>query len=93
MVHQTFPPYEPTKVRRVINKGTKIVEEEYKKPNWVGPEFHDHETQKVALAGNVMTSLARGTSITRLSRINRKRPIEHKGLLISVRRGTSLMRI
>lgn len=86
-------PYENTKIRRVINKGTKIIEEEYKKPNWVGAEFHDYETQKVALAGNIMTSIAKGTSNARLSSINRKRPSESKGLLISVRRGTGLMRI
>jgi hypothetical protein len=46
--------YEGLKIRRVINKGTKIIEEEYKRPNWAGEEFHDHETEKISLAGEMM---------------------------------------
>lgn len=85
--------YEGLKIRRVINKGTKIIEEEYKRPNWAGEEFHDHETEKISLAGEMMISIAKGTSKVRLGTVNRTRPNTPKGIMISINKGTSRVRL
>ena len=85
--------YENKKVRRVINKGTKIIEEDLKKPNWAGEDFHDHETKRVHLAGNLMVSSAKGTNKIQLGTIDRKRPAIPKGQIISTRKGTGLTKL
>ncbi len=81
------------KIRICCNKGTKIIEMELKKLNWAGEDFHEHETQRVLLAGNLMTSSAKGTNTVQLGTINRKRPNSLKGRIISSRRGTSLTKL
>ncbi len=86
-------PYDKTRIRRVINKGTKIITEDLKKPNWAGEDFHDYETERFSLAGYTMISSAKGTHKVLLSNINRKRPIAPKGQTISSKRGTSLVKL
>lgn len=85
--------YDGIKIRRVINKGTKIIEEEYKQPNWVGEHLYDHETSKISLAGDIMTTISRGTSKVRLHTLNRTRPSTPKGIMISTNKGTSRVRL
>lgn len=85
--------YDGIKIRRVINKGTKIIEEEYKQPNWVGGQLYDHETKKISLAGDIMTSIAKGTNKARLHTVNRTRPTTPKGIMISINKGTSRVRL
>ena len=81
------------KIRICCNKGTKTIEMDLEKPNWAGENFHDHETKRVLLAGNLMTSSAKGTNKVQLSTINRKRPNSLTGQIISTRRGTALTKI
>ena len=82
-----------TKIRICCNKGTKITEMDMQKPNWAGETFHDHESKKILLAGNLMTSSAKGTNKVQLSTIDRKRPNSLTGQIISTRRGTALTKI
>ena len=86
-------PYEGIKIRRVVNKGTKVIEEEYKQPNWVGEHLYDHETKRISLAGDIMTSIARGTNKIHLHKLNRTRPSTPKGIVISINKGTSRVRL
>lgn len=85
--------YEGLKIRRVVNKGTKVIEEELKQSNWVGEHLYDHETEKIYLAGDIMTSIARGTNKVRLNTLNRTRPKTPEGIMISINKGTSRLRL
>lgn len=85
--------YENHRIRRVVNRGTKVIQISLQKPNWAGEDFFDYETRRFSLAGEVMTSAARGTKKVKLSSVNRKRPTYRKGTIVSIRRGTAISRL
>lgn len=84
---------EATTIRRTVNKGTKTIEEPLKNQNWTGEEFFDYEEKRLALAGDLMIMSAKGTKATRLSAMERKRPILPKGHTVSVRKGTETRKL
>jgi len=85
--------YEQKKLRLTANRGTKIRIWEYKKPNWAGETFHDHETKRFEKAMNTIASISKGTHSIQLGSLKRKRPLSPKGHYISTARGTRLVRI
>ena len=85
--------YEPKKFRLSVNRGTKIMLYDYKKPNWAGETFHDHETERFEKAMKMMTSTSKGTHRVQLGSLKRKRPLSPKGRFISTSRGTSRAKI
>lgn len=81
------------KVRRTVDKGTRIIEEPLKKQNWTGEEFFDYEQKRLALAGDLMVMSAKGTKSIRLSTLNHKKPVLPKGFTISVEKGTGTRKL
>ena len=80
-------------VRRSINKGTKVVEKPLKKPNWQGEEFKKHEEERLKLAGDLMIMSAKGTSMIKLSKMQKSKNVDTKGHYITTGRGTGRVRL
>ncbi len=80
-------------VRRSINKGTKVIERPLKKPNWQGAEFKKHEEERLHLAGDLMIMSAKGTSMIRLSKMQKSKTVDIKGRYITTGRGTGRVRL
>jgi len=77
-------------VRRVAEKGTKIIEEKLHTQNWAGKSFKNYEKKRRVLAGDRGLSSGRGTSSVRLNQMIETAIPDTSGLLISSGRGTSL---
>ena len=77
-------------VRRVAEKGTKIVEERISSQNWAGKNFKEYEKKRRVLAGNRGLASLKGTKLVRLSQLKETAIPDTSGLKISTGRGTSL---
>jgi hypothetical protein len=77
-------------VRRVSEKGTKIVVEKLHSQNWAGKSFKEYEKKKRELAGDRGLASSKGTKIVRLNQMTETAIPDTSGLLISSGRGTSL---
>ena len=56
-------------VRRVAEKGTKIIEEKLHTQNWAGKSFKDYEKKRRELAGDRGLSSFKGTKVVRLNQM------------------------
>ena len=77
-------------VRRVAEKGTKIVEEKLQSQNWAGKSFKEFEKKRRTLAGDRGLSSCKGTKTVRLTQMRDTVIPDTSGLLLSSGRGTSL---
>lgn len=77
-------------VRRVAEKGTKIIEEKLHAQNWAGKSFKEYEKQRRSLAGNRGLASCKGTKVVRLNEMIETAIPDTSGLVISSGRGTSL---
>lgn len=77
-------------VRRVAEKGTKIIEEKLHAQNWTGKSFKEYEKQRRSLAGNRGLASCKGTKVVRLNEMIETAIHDTSGLVISSGRGTSL---
>ena len=77
-------------VRRVTEKGTKIVEEKLHTQNWAGKSFKEYEKGRRGIAGDRGLSSSKGTKVVRLNQMIETTIPETSGLMISSGRGTSL---
>lgn len=77
-------------VRRVTEKGTKIVVEKLHTQNWAGRSFKEYEKERRGLAGNRGLSSSKGTKVVRLNQMIETAIPNTFGLMISSGRGTSL---
>lgn len=80
-------------VRRVINKGTTIIEEPLKKSGWTGSDFQKTEANRLKLAGDLMIMSAKGTKKIRLSEMQQPKTVLPRGYYITTGKGTGRMRI
>ncbi len=77
-------------VRRVAEKGTKIVEEKLQSQNWAGKSFKEFEKKRRVLAGNRGLASCKGTKTVRLTQMRDTVIPDTSGLILSSGRGTSL---
>ena len=77
-------------VRRIIEKGTKVVEEKMKKLNFAGEDFKNYQKEKLNLVGDIGLSSGKGTGIVRLRELKETQIPSAKGLLMSTGRGTAI---
>lgn len=77
-------------VRRVTEKGTKIVEEKLHSQNWAGKDFKKFEKERRSLAGDRGLASCKGTKVVRLKQMIETTIPDTSGLMISSGRGTSL---
>ena len=77
-------------VRRVAEKGTKIIEEKLHTQNWAGKSFKDYEKKRRVLAGDRGLASSKGTKVVRLKQLIETAIPNTSGLMISSGRGTSL---
>jgi len=80
-------------VRRVINKGTTVIEEPLKKSGLHGADFEKTEANRLKLAGDLMIMSAKGTKRIRLSEMQQPKTVLPRGYYISTGKGTGRMRI
>ena len=80
-------------IRQSINKGTKVIETPLKKANWQGEEFKKHQAERLKLAGDLMIMSAKGTSMIKLSKMQKSKTVNIKGPYITTRRGTGRFRL
>ena len=77
-------------VRRVAEKGTKIVEEKLPTQNWAGSSFKEYEKKMRVLAGNRGLASGKGTKLVRLTQLKETAIPDTSGHMISSGRGTSI---
>ena len=77
-------------VRRVAEKGTKIIEEKITGSNWSGKNFKQYEKKRRELAGDRGLASSRGTKTLRLKQMRETLVPDSTGLLMSTGRGTGL---
>ena len=77
-------------VRRVADKGTKIIEEKIQESNWSGKNFKQYEKKLRELAGDRGLSSCKGTKTLRIKQMRETIIPDTSGLLMSTGRGTSL---
>ena len=77
-------------VRRSVEKGTKIIEEPIKKPNFAGAEFKNYQKQKLEFAGDIGLASSKGTGIVHLSKLKETKVPSTKGRMLSTGRGTGI---
>ena len=77
-------------VRRVAEKGTKIIEEKLHTQNWAGKSFKKYEKERRDLAGDRGLASCKGTKVVRLNEMIETSIPDTSGLMISAGRGTSL---
>ena len=81
-------------VRRVVNKGTKIVEERVdKSPTLFSDDLKKQGLERLKLAGDMMVISGKGTSKIRLSEMPETKVVLPKGLYISTGKGTGRVKI
>ena len=80
-------------VRRVINKGTTVVEEPLKKSSWTGSDFKKSETDRLKLAGDLMIMSGKGTTKIRLSEMKQPKTVLPRGYYITTGKGTGRMKL
>ena len=80
-------------IRRVANKGTKIIEEPVKPSIWTGKEFKQQETARLKLAGDLMLMSAKGTKRIRLSDMEETSTPDPTGHYITTGKGTGRIRV
>jgi hypothetical protein len=80
-------------VRRIINKGTQIIEEPLHKSKLYDEEFDKQEEKRLELAGDLMIMSAKGTKKIRLGDLDRTKPALPKGIQISTGKGTGTRRL
>ena len=79
-------------VRRVAEKGTKIVEEKIQKANWAGKSFKEYEKKMRVLAGDRKLASAKGTDTIRLKQLIDTTIPDPSGMMLSTGKGTGLRR-
>lgn len=77
-------------VRRVAEKGTKIVSEKFSQSNWAGKSFKEYEKSLRRLVGNRYLSSAKGTRAVPIKDLIETQIPDSKGLLMSTGKGTGL---
>jgi len=77
-------------VRRVTEKGTKIIEEKLHAQNWAGKSFKEYERKRREFAGDRGLASSKGTKVVRLNKMIETELPDTTGLMISSGRGTSL---
>jgi len=77
-------------VRRVVDKGTKIIEEKIKVANWAGKNFKQYEKELRELAGDRVLASCKGTKTLRIKQMRETTIPDTSGLLMSTGRGTGL---
>ncbi|MEX2312940.1 MAG: hypothetical protein WD650_03005 [Nitrosopumilaceae archaeon] len=77
-------------VRRVTEKGTKIIEEKIKVANWAGKDFKKYEKKLRELAGDRGLASCKGTQTLRIKQMRETTIPDVSGLLMSTGRGTGL---
>jgi hypothetical protein len=77
-------------VRRVAEKGTKIIEEKNHISNWAGKNFKAYEKKLRELAGDRGLASSKGTKILRIMYLRETTIPDSSGLLMSTARGTGL---
>jgi len=77
-------------VRRVADKGTKIIEEKIQESNWSGKNFKQYEKKLRELAGDRGLASCKGTKTLRIKQMRETIIPDASGLLMSTGRGTGL---
>ena len=77
-------------VRRVADKGTKIIEEKIQESNWAGKNFKQYEKKLRELAGDRGLASCKGTKILRIKQMRETTIPDASGFLMSTGRGTGL---
>ena len=77
-------------VRRVTEKGTKIIEEKIQESNWAGKNFKQYEKELRELAGDRGLASCMGTKTLRIKQMRETTIPDTSGLLMSTGRGTGL---
>ena len=77
-------------VRRVAEKGTKIIEEKITGSNWAGKNFKQYEKKRRELAGDRGLASCKGTKTIRIKQMRETMVPDSTGLLMSTGRGTGL---
>ena len=77
-------------VRRVADKGTKIIEEKLEGSNWAGESFKKYEKERRQLARGLSIASAKGTLKIPLHKLVETQIPDTSGLLMSAARGTGL---
>jgi hypothetical protein len=77
-------------VRRIVEKGTKIIEETAKKSNWAGQEYKEFQKEKMKLAGDIALVSSKGTGTVHLGKILETQIPSTKGRLLCTSRGTGI---
>jgi hypothetical protein len=77
-------------VRRVADKGTKIIEEKIQESNWAGKNFKEYEKKRRELAGDRGLVSSKGTKILRIKQMRETLIPDTSGRLMSTSRGTGL---
>ena len=80
-------------VRRVAEKGTKIIEEKLHTQNWAGKSFKEYEKERRVLAGDRGLASSKGTKVVRLNKMIETALPDTSGMMISSGKGTSLLKI
>ena len=71
-------------VRRVTDKGTKIIEEKIADSNWAGKNFKEYEKKRRELAGDRGLASGRGTKTIRIKQMRETMMPDSSGLLIKI---------
>jgi hypothetical protein len=77
-------------VRRTVEKGTRVIVEQVKKPNFAGAEFKKYQKEKLKVAGDIGLASSKGTGIVHLSKMYETQVPSTKGILMSTGRGTGI---
>jgi len=80
-------------IRRIINKGTKVLDEPFRRSGLYDEEFDKKEVERLRLAGDLMIMSGKGTKKIRLSDLDRRKPVLPKGMSISTEKGTSTRKL
>jgi hypothetical protein len=77
-------------VRRTVEKGTRVIVEQVKKPNFAGAEFKKYQKEKLKVAGDIGLASSKGTGIVHLSKMHETQVPSTKGILMNTGRGTGI---
>ena len=80
-------------VRRSVEKGTRIISEPMKQPEWSGKSFKKSETKRLELAGDLWIMSGKGTTKIKLSEMSKAKTPDPKGHYIVTGRGTGKMKL
>ena len=81
-------------VRRVVNKGTKVIKETKPvMPKNFQEEMQEQQLARLKLAGDMMIMSAKGTKKIRLSDLEKTKPVLPKGHYIVTGKGTGRIKL